>query len=288
MRLLCITHHDLVATNKVIAAACQARGIECVAIDSGALEWPYPFAEPFDMMVRPATSLAADRLFRLLWQPNIATFCNDPFFECYGQALYLQRMGIAMPRTLHIRPHTAPDLARAAAALGGFPLVAKVGGAEGGVGVIRVDSLEALISLCDYLPTAAVLMEYFDHRIAYRLVVVGNRVVATEARHPGAFDFRSNASGGNLGAVRPPRGAVALALTAARLLKQEFGGADVLAADDGRLVLAEFNSPCYFADQQRDSGIDIAGAMLDYLVAKRRRLLRRARGIVNARKSLGG
>ena len=176
-----------------------------------------------------------------------------------------------MPRTVHSLPKDHQILERLVKKLGGFPVVVKVPGGEGGQGVIRVDSLPALFSLLDYAPPSAVMMEFFDHVVAYRLVVLGRRVIATEARHPGAFDFRSNAGGGLIGRVRAPARLTRIAVTAAKALRLEFGGADVLEDSRGRLRLAELNFPCYFADQQRDSGIDIAGKMVDHLLAKSRR-----------------
>ena len=40
----------------------------------------------------------------------------------------------------------------------------------------------------------------------------------------------------------------------------------------GRLYLLESNFPCYFATPQEAVGTDVAGAMLDFLIEKSRRL----------------
>jgi ribosomal protein S6--L-glutamate ligase len=210
----------------------------------------------------------------------MAAFYETPFFECTSQSLWLERSGVPVPRTAHVLPRDPIALEGIVKRLGGFPVVAKVPGGEGGTGVIRADSPPALYSLLDYLPATAVLMEYFEHVVAHRLVVVGRRIVAAEARHPGAYDFRSNAAGGGLiGRIRPSARAARIALAAARALRLEFGGADVLEDARGRMVLAELNFPCYFASQQHDSGIDIAGAMVDHLLTKAGRAARgRARG----------
>jgi hypothetical protein len=267
-RFFCVTHAYLSDTNAVLEAACDARGI--------AVEWVLPDTfvfdarrapKPGDLLYRAAAGIAADRIERLLWKPGVAACYDDPFFECAAQSIWMQRCGVAMPRTAHSVPRGREQLAQLAADLGGFPLVLKIPGGEGGTGVLRADSLGALFSLLDYVPSSAVLMEYIEHTVAYRLIVLGDEVISTEARHPGPFDFRSNAPGNTtLGAVRAPVKAKRLAIAAARALRLEFGGADVLKAKDGRMVLAEFNFPCHFADQQADSGVDIAGAMIDYLL----------------------
>nr|WP_295777629.1 hypothetical protein [Rhodoferax sp.] len=95
--------------------------------------------------------------------------------------------------------------------------------------------------------------------VAYRLVVVGDRVVAAEAQASGGEGWR---------VVNPSLGAATMALKAARLMRVEFGSVDLLEDQDGRLVLVALDYPCDFAAQQARSGVDIAGAMVDYLVNK--------------------
>ena len=271
-RLFLVTSRSLEETNAVMAQACAERDVPLVIVTAE----EYVASARYkprrgDLLYRAATGIAADRIEKQIWSPGVATFYESPFFECTGQSQWLERQGLPMPRTVHSLPKDHQILERLVKKLGGFPVVVKVPGGEGGQGVIRVDSLPALFSLLDYAPPSAVMMEFFEHVVAYRLVVLGRRVIATEARHPGAFDFRSNAGGGLIGRVRAPARLTRIAVAAAKALRLEFGGADVLEDSRGRLRLAELNFPCYFADQQRDSGIDIAGKMVDYLLAKSRR-----------------
>jgi len=272
-KFFCVTDHALEATNTVLLEACASRDVEFVTVATTefvAGRGPQPRSG--DLLYRAAAGVAGDRIEKQLWKPGVTAFYDDPFFQCASQPLWLARQGIPMVRMIHTLPTDRLKLDRLVRSLGGFPVVVKVPGGEGGEGVIRVDSLPALFSLVDYAPATATMMEYFEHVVAYRLVVVGRRVVATEARHPGAFDFRSNAMGGGLiGRVKAPARLTRIAVAAARALRLEFGGVDLLEDSRGRLRFAELNFPCYFADQQRDSGIDIAGAMVDHLLAKSRR-----------------
>jgi len=274
MRFHCVTSEHLADTNTVLREACESRGVEFLAVT--AQSWQPELAaqvRPGDLLYRAASGVLADRMERLLWQPFVAAFFDDPFFECFNQSILLARSGVPMPATLHVVPRERAALVQAVDCLGGFPVVLKVPGGEGGQGVLRVDSLPALFSVLDHLPDNVLMSEYVQHVLAYRLVVLGDEVIATEARHAGAFDFRSNAAGNRwLGAVRAPIAAERIAVQAAQVLKVAFGGADVLETAEGRLVLAELNFPCYFADQQIDTGVDIAGRMLDFLVSKGRRL----------------
>lgn len=272
MRFFCITQESLHETNLALSDACDRLGVDVVMVspDSYTVS-PDLVPQPGDLMYRAATDAPSDRLEKLLWQPGVATFYDEPFFECLYQGVLFQRSGIPMPRTIQALSADRATLERQVAQLGGFPLVIKQPGGEGGQGVIRVDGFAALFSLIDYLGPSPLLMEYFEHVVAYRLIVVGDRVVATEARYSGPGDFRTNAiGGGTLGSVEPSACAVDMALKAAKLARVEFGGVDLLEDQTGRLVLAELNFPCYFAGQQKDSGIDIAGAMIEHLLVKQR------------------
>jgi hypothetical protein len=270
-RFLCITSAELAETNSALQAACFARDVAWHAIDpdDGALANELELL-PGDLLYAACTRVAANLIERHLWSPSVGSFIVDPARAWAPPALQLARAGVATPRGFCPLPRGAEKLARLVAQLGGYPVVLKTPGGEGGRGVLRADSASALFALADYVPQSSTLCEYVEHALAYRLVVVGARVVSSEAWHAAPFDFRTNAGGTPLGPVEPPAQAVELALSASRALGVRFGGADVLHAADGRLLLTELNCPCFFADQQRRSGHDIAGAMLDELIARSR------------------
>lgn len=274
MRFFCISQPWLEATNTALAKACSSRGIEMVLVSPQTF-CNAPGSAPVsgDLLYRAATDAPSDRLEKLLWHRGVAAFYEEPYFECLYQGILFQKSGIVMPRTIHAVSRDRATLQRQIAPLGDFPLVVKVAGNEGGNGVMRVDSFAALFSLLDHIGDAPQIMAYFEHVVAYRLIVVGERVIATEARYSGPGDFRSKSAGsGSLGAVTAPPQAIEMALKAARLMRVEFGGIDILENAERELVLAELNFPCYFADQQHASGVDIAGAMIDQLIVKARRI----------------
>lgn len=157
-------------------------------------------------------------------------------------------------------------------ALGGFPLVVKVAGGMRGVGVIKVDSLDALASLTDYLvrsPDRYVLREYIEHSKHARLIVLGDTVIASHLQDASG-DFRSNV-GDNIKreAMKFDKALEQAAINAVKTLGFEFGGVDILFEEGtDRAVIAEVNLPCYFARNTILDGTDISGAMIDYLVAK--------------------
>lgn len=274
MRLFCVTRPDTEATSALLREACEARGIACIEVDPDTFRYDGPdLPGPGDLLYKVSTDLGSGRIEAFLMRPGVATCYATPHFECFNQAIVLEQAGVLVPRAIHSLTRDRATLVERVAYLGGLPIVLKVLGGEGGDGVMRADSHPALFSLADYLPPSTVMMEYIEHAVAYRLVVVGDAVVATEARYPGPEEFRTNTwNSGTLGKIAAPKEAARIALAAARALRLEFGGADVLETEAGRMVLTEFNMPCYFADQQNDHGIDIAGAIVDWLAAKAQRL----------------
>ena len=64
-----------------------------------------------------------------------------------------------------------------------------------------------------------------------------------------------------------------IAVDSAKVLRLEFAGVDLLEHPSGRIYLLASNFPCYFAQAQQVAGVDVAGAMIEHLAAKGRRIL---------------
>ena len=190
----------------------------------------------------------------------------------------MERAGIPLPRTL---PITTPDrsvLRALVDAVGGFPVVLKVLGWSRGVGTMRVGGYPELFSIVDYMlaqNSNPLMCQYIPDAMHWRVTVVGDRAVACYRNVLDEDDFRTH--GSEDPADFPdhvPEPLAAVAVATVRALKLEFGGVDVLEAPDGRLYVLESNYPCYFGQSQVVAGKDIAGAMLEHLLAKARRLAR--------------
>lgn len=233
-------------------------------------------AEGPRLLYRAAVDMASYLLEALLYDGRTACL-HDPYRTVLHQPLLLRAAGVPTAPAVYLPSPERDTLAQQVEWLGGFPVVVKRPGYEGGAGVSLAGDLETLL---DALGEAgdAMLEAMVPHARAWRLTVLGGRVIAATARAPGDDDFRSNGPGSTLLPDRDvPRGAAAIACRAARAIRSDFGGVDVLEAPDGTLVVTEINMPCYFADQQEALGVDIAGAIVDRLLWRSERLMRRRR-----------
>lgn len=268
-------------TGRLLAEACAARGIPYLALDAYEFDFsPDIELEPGDMLYKAAVALAAGRVEQFLAGDRVAMLYDQPsrvFFDCMDAPLLLERAGIPIPRTFYCHTGDRDVLKAMVERLGGFPVVVKTPGGEGGVGTMRADSHAALFSLVDYIRSRGTiprLMAYVPDAVHWRAVVVGDRVVAAYPNVTAEDDFRTNAStDATAYTARCDADLGAVAVAATHAFGYEFGGVDVLRHPSGRLYVLEVNMPCYFPQAQLRGGIDVAGAMVDHLRAKSRRIL---------------
>jgi len=260
--------------------ACVAKDIEYIEIQARNFDFqPQRQLVRGDMMYRPAVSIAAQRTEQFLYAPEVATFYRDPeavYYTCTNPTLLYQRSGLPIARTVFC---TSPDrniLRAHVEFLGGFPLVLKFSGNSGGIGVIKLDGYEALFSVLDFALAQGqqpILCAYIENAIHWRILVVGNKAIARYRNPIDVDDFRS------FGSTQPedfsrdcPTEMETIAVQAAHLLRQEFGGVDVLEHESGRLYLLECNFPCYHPHAEKYGGIDVSGQMVEFLMEKSLRL----------------
>ena len=176
-------------------------------------------------------------------------------------------------------PKTIPRLSRRRTLLkkyvdyvGGFPVIIKATGGSHGLGVMKVDSLESLTSVVDYLHLThenIILRQFIDVSTSARLIVLGHQVVASLEYAAPDDDFRSNIGNfPNVTAKEFPAPIQDLAVKATLALGIDFGGVDILIDNNDQLFITEVNFPCNFARAQKTCDINISGLMIDFLLQK--------------------
>lgn len=269
------------STTRLLREACATRSVDYQEIHAPLFDYrDERQLEPGDLLYRPAVSFTAIRVEQFLYADGVSTFYRDPegvYFNPMAASLLFQRAGLDVPLTFYCPTPDRGLLSGYVERLGGFPVVVKMLGYSRGIGVIRVDSLPALYSVMDFATAEGKtpqLMAYVDEAVHWRLTVVGDRVASAYRNTQEIDDFRTYASESHEDFTAPaPPGMAELAVGAVRALRYEFGGVDVLQHPSGRLYLLESNFPCYFATAQEVIGTDIAGMMLEHLIAKSARLV---------------
>lgn len=154
--------------------------------------------------------------------------------------------------------------------LDGFPIIIKSAGSTRGIGTIKIDSWQNLISTVDYLINMRdkfIMREFIKAKSGSRMIVLGNEVIAAADFEMNENDFRNAAI---LSQVKYQQRDYAneiknIAVTATHLANAELAGVDFLEDDKGDFYLLEVNFPTGYNSLIDICGVDIPLKMVEYL-----------------------
>lgn len=182
----------------------------------------------------------------------------------------LSKHKVGMPATTFVRDRY--DVLPAIRRVGGAPVIIKLLEGTQGVGVILADSEKIAEAIVETLQSTRqnVLLQKFVAESKGRDVrafVVGDRVVAAMRRVAQGSEFRSNVHrGGTTEAVELDDRYRETAVRAAQIMDLKVAGVDMLEGADGPQIM-EVNSSPGLEGIEGCTGLDIAGAIIDYISA---------------------
>lgn len=183
----------------------------------------------------------------------------------------LSRHHVGIPQTAFVRDKK--DVLPAIERVGGAPVVIKLIEGTQGIGVLLAESVKAAESIVELLQSQKqnVLIQKFVAESKgrdIRAFVVGDRVVAAMRRVAQGQEFRSNVHrGGVAEAVELSEEFRETAVRASQILGLRVAGVDMLESDSGPQVM-EVNSSPGLEGIEQCTGLDIAGAVVEYIAAQ--------------------
>ncbi|MDH3578764.1 MAG: 30S ribosomal protein S6--L-glutamate ligase [Gammaproteobacteria bacterium] len=183
----------------------------------------------------------------------------------------LSRHHIGIPRTTFVSDKK--DVLPAIERVGGAPVVIKLIEGTQGIGVLLADTVKAAESIIELLQSQKqnVLIQKFvaeSRGKDIRAFVVGDRVVAAMRRVAQGQEFRSNVHrGGVAEAVHLSDEYRETAVRAAQILGLRIAGVDMLESSQGAQIM-EVNSSPGLEGIEKCTGLDIAGAVVEYIAAR--------------------
>jgi len=183
----------------------------------------------------------------------------------------LSRHHIGIPRTTFVRDKK--DVIPAIERVGGAPVIIKLIEGTQGIGVLLAESRKSAESIIELLQSQKqnVLVQKFVAESKgkdIRAFVVGDRVVAAMRRVAQGQEFRSNVHrGGVAEAVELPEAYHQTAVRAAQIMGLRVAGVDMLEGSDGPQIM-EVNSSPGLEGIEKCTGLDIAGAVIEYIAAQ--------------------
>jgi ribosomal protein S6--L-glutamate ligase len=181
----------------------------------------------------------------------------------------LSRHDVGIPRTAYV--FDKRDVESALNRVGGAPVIIKLIEGTQGVGVILADKIEIAKAIIETLHSTQqnVLLQKFVAESKgkdVRAFVIGDRVVAAIRRTAQGQEFRSNVHrGGKAEPIQLDPGYEEAAVRAAQILGLRVCGVDMLESSTGPQIM-EVNSSPGLEGIEGATGLDIAGAIVDYIV----------------------
>lgn len=166
--------------------------------------------------------------------------------------------------------HDVRDIDSLLHAVGPPPYVIKLLEGSQGLGVVLAETRKAAQSVIGAFRQldANILVQRFVSEAEgrdLRAFVVGGRLIAAMEREAAEGEFRANLhQGGRAGAVELSPEEEQAALRAAQVLDLGVAGVDMLRAEEGPVVI-EVNSSPGLEGIEAASGVDVAGAIVEYL-----------------------
>lgn len=183
----------------------------------------------------------------------------------------LSRHDISIPATTFVRDRA--DVLAAIERVGGAPVVIKLLEGTQGIGVILAPDTKVAEAVIETLQSTKqnVLIQRFISESKgrdIRALVVGDRVVAAMRRRAQGDEFRSNVHrGGTTEIIELDAEFERVAVQSAQIMGLRIAGVDMLESDRGPLVL-EVNSSPGLEGIEEATGLDVAGAMIDYIASQ--------------------
>ena len=183
----------------------------------------------------------------------------------------LSRHDIRIPATTFVRDRA--DVLQAIERVGGAPVVIKLLEGTQGIGVILAPDTKVAEAVIETLQSTRqnVLIQRFIAESGgrdIRALVVGDRVVAAMRRRAQEGEFRSNVHrGGSTEIVELDRDFERVAVQSAQIMGLRVAGVDMLESESGPLVL-EVNSSPGLEGIETATGLDVAGAIVDYMLSQ--------------------
>jgi len=246
-------------------------------VDSETDLFNLPKLNPGDLLFRTAMSKKARQIEQHVLRDDIGHIyanANRGLSERASSVLYNALAGLPIVKSILLLPTETSDIHKHIEYLGGFPIVVKVMGGSNGVGVIKVDSIESYKSLMDFimpLDLDIILRSFVPHTHYARLIVVGDELAGAHCTYVMDDEFRTNAPGNNDSnrkVFHPTKEMTDVAIAAVQSTGVTYGGVDLLISDNDTFFISEVNTPCFYSETERITGVDIASKIVAHLESK--------------------
>lgn len=261
--------------------ACNNLNIEFIALNSLTIDYSnLPKLTRRDLLYN--ATRGSEVLESLLLNREVTTYyIKNPDFivsnpDTTKYSIIHTRENLLSPKTIFHLTEDRRLLKKYTEYLGGFPLIIKNCSGTRGIGTLKIESWQSLISIADYLKTTGdkfILRQFIDADYGARVMVLGNEVILTKKFYFQENDFRNAPilSQTHYEPMEIDDETKALCINAVHLANLEMAGVDLLfEKKTGKAYLLEINYPTGF-QSFADAPMPTLTRMIQYLIDKSKR-----------------
>jgi len=259
--------------------ACELLNITFISLDSLAIDYTnLPILGKNDILYNAARG--SQTLESILLSKEVTTFYikNPELNQTYSTtdwSIIHRKHNLPEPKTIFHLTSDRQLLRKYVNYLGGFPIIIKVTGGTRGIGTMKIESWQNLISTVDYLATTGdkfIMREFIDADFGARIMVLGDEVVQSSKFLFQENDFRNAPifSNTKYESITLDDETKSICIEAVRLVNLEMAGVDILFGKDHKPYLLEINFPTGFSSFKWNPEI-ISSKMVNYLIKKAER-----------------
>ena len=261
-----------------IKVACEKLNIDFISLNSLNLDYSnLPILTKADMLYN--VGRGSETLETLLLNKDVNTFYRrNPDYivansDTTKYSILHDKANLPGPKTIYDITADRKLLKKYIDYLGGFPIIIKATGSTRGIGTMKIDSWQNLVSTVDYLMLTGnrfILRQFIKAKSGCRMIVLNNEVIASASFLMNENDFRNAV---DLSQVKYrnqifPEKLNQIAIRATQIANTELSGVDFLEDENGNFYLLEINFPTGFSNLIDVCGVDIPLKMVEYLKLK--------------------
>ncbi|GAA3979641.1 ATP-grasp domain-containing protein [Mucilaginibacter dorajii] len=264
----------------LLKSACVKMGLKVFCVDS--LDFDYsklPKLSKQDLLYN--ISSGSQTLVSLLLNDEVTTFYKkNPNLNLITSTtewtIIHTKAKLPQPKTIFHLTKNRVILKAYIDFLGGFPLIIKSPGGSRGIGTIKIETWQNLISTVDYLvttPDSFIMREFIHADYGARVIVLGNEVILSKKFYFQENDFRNAPilSATHYEPMEIDEPTKQLCIKAVHLANLEMAGVDLLfERETGKPYLLEINFPTGFQSFMDDPQ-PVLTKMIQHLINKANR-----------------
>lgn len=207
--------------------------------------------------------------YKLFNQIEAIELCDDKMLTHIALANNHIKMPKTISSTLCYHDDGNRDLLKYVSKELSFPMIVKEVYGSLGKQVYLVNNQKELLDIENKLIHVPHLYQEFIKSSVgkdYRIIVIGHKVVAYMKRENKHSYLSNLASGGTSSIVKLPKEYLDMAIKASEVLGLDYCGVDILEGENKEPILSEVNSNAFFEGIENTTGVNVAGAYVNYVI----------------------